>query len=142
MSKVVALARVDFIMNNPDELLRGFVSKNSDISDLATPNQLYENLRLDYGGGPIQGDGLGLIEFPSTSIDFSIPVKPAITQKYPYSGNGFLTTREARTQPEWLMAQQPFPLGSQIFKLDPFGNKVLHAVRTESGWQLATPFTP
>ena len=143
LSKVVRFNQIDEFITRPDLPIGGFVTKQADVTDLSTATQLYDNLRLDYGDGPILNDGLGLVEFPRPlNVECGIPTKPNIDLDYPYSGNGFLSTKSARVQPEWVMSYEPFPLGSQLFQIDPFGNRVLRAVRVQDGWQIILPFTP
>lgn len=147
ISKVVPPDQIDLYLNGTyAPITGGCIAKRSDIAHLSTTDELCVGLRLDYelpdGTKPFEAvSTVGVLEFPKTSsCGINKGYGPAFggpdPSKYPYTGNGFLATRNGQALPEYHSGFNPdgtvkrfaIPHGAELYEVDQAGNKTLRGI--------------
>ncbi len=142
MQKAIKGTRIDdFITQNSD--ITGFVAKADDAGTAVfqSSDDMIEGLRLDYEGGFQTETSVGIIEwdFDAATMDTGVPRSPsfggAVTDPFPFVGNGFTATSSGHLVPEYrLTGSVGVPEGAALFELSADGTKTLRATSQGGSW--------
>lgn len=145
LQKVIPLEDLSTYMNNKyGGTIGGFVCEAADVKNLATMEQIYNGMRLDYEGTKFSATGAGyaVIRFCSPSVDkLYIPYAPELGGTYAHSwpngGGGFTTsTLGDGGYPEWTFAGYFAPAeGAELYEVTPQGRELLRSVYKDGRWQ-------
>jgi hypothetical protein len=156
MQKVISPEMADrYIMGRDPDFnvneVRGSVTRADDTSQLTTPGQIHDGLRLDYDGTTFRpdDDSTHLIRFATDDPRFESPLRSEMGQttqgsydgwKDPFTGNGFTKSGddiipEYQSYPDAAgNAGVPMRDGAEMWEVLPDGNQRLTAVLRDGEW--------
>lgn len=156
MQKVISPETADrYVMGRDPDFdvneVRGSVTRADDTSQLTTPEQIHDGLRLDYEGTTFRfdDDSTHLIRFTTDDPRFESPLRSEMGQsthgsydgwKDPFTGNGFTKSGddiipEYQSYPDAAgNAGVPMRDGAEMWEVLPDGNQRLTAVLRDGEW--------
>jgi len=157
LQKVISETEIDQYLDGVYDNVQGFISKQADVANLATKDDIIEGLRLDPWSNYTDADAVGVIEFPK-SADFDVHkaygknVYPdafldPTDYGYPFSGYAFTTTRNGKVIPEYHLGVKPdgelkgvaIRDGCTMHRVDNVTGKQLVATFIDGQW---VPYVP
>ena len=148
-------SRLDGTFAYQPDSVTGFVTRLRDVAHLATPREIYEQLRLDYAGSPFRPDGSENVQLLRFTLDAgsSQPVIPfdsiarggpsEFTAPVPFTGNGYtaagLPVASGQIIPESSFSRSGGPgvmdVGTEMWEITPNGIYRLVGVLLDGrGW--------
>ncbi|WP_343252872.1 hypothetical protein [Ligaoa zhengdingensis] len=137
MQKVIPARDIEKYLDGTYTKVGGYVTKAEDVAQLATYEDFYESLRLDYPGStflPMSDDCIGVIRYTTKdaskiSIPYGQQMGGTVSGEPPFTGNGFTKATNGRMIPEFICDEYVDVAGQmRIIEIKRDGTEILRAV--------------
>ena len=137
MQKVIPQGNIAKYISGEYNQVRGYITKAQDVKQLKNYDDIYNSLRLDYGGSefnPATDKCVGVIKFKTPDIsEIEIPYSQAMGGNAvagpPFTGNGFTAATNGQVIPEFLCKDRvALKDGAELYMITKDGAEILVAV--------------
>lgn len=140
MQKVIPQGDIAKYINGEYKEVGGYITKAQDVKQLKNYDDIYNSLRLDYGGSefkPATDKCVGVIKFKTPDISkIDIPYSPDmggnVVNKPPFTGNGFTAAINGQAIPEFRIdGFIDVDDGAELYMVTKDGVEILVAIYSE-----------